>query len=313
MAGLACAHRLHVQGSTVTLFDKGRRPGGRLASRRTDALRFDHGAQFATARTPEFRAMLHSAGQGAAIWGGTAEHPRWVGVPGMSALAQAAVSQGIGTLRESRHAAYLHRAPEGWFVTHRDAKGTPPGLVSAEGGERAGPFDAVVLAVPAPQAAGLLEAIGHPHAAPAADVVMAPCWALMLAFDAAHPGPDTAERSQGALTWIARDSARPGRVPLPECWVAHASPAWSRAHLELAADAVVPLLRHEFSGATGITDAPFYAAAHRWRYARTEAPLGVACLGGPDGLVVCGDWCLGPRVEQAFQSGLAAADMVGQG
>ena len=42
------------QGWAVTVFDKGRGPGGRLATRRADDLRFDHGAQYFTARDPRF-------------------------------------------------------------------------------------------------------------------------------------------------------------------------------------------------------------------------------------------------------------------
>jgi predicted NAD/FAD-dependent oxidoreductase len=45
---------------------------------------------------------------------------------------------------------------------------------------------------------------------------------------------------------------------------------------------------------------------HRWRYALVTRPLGVPCrllAGGSLGL--CGDWCLGPRVEAAWASGSA--------
>ncbi len=309
MAGLACAWRLHAAGAVVTVFDKGRQPGGRLATRRSGNLQFDHGAQYATARSPQFLAMLQAAGPLAAIWTERPHDPWWVGVPGMSALAQALVSGGAGQVRPMRHVAFLHREPDGWRVRHRDAAATAPGLVAAEGGEVAGPFDAVVLAVPAPQAAGLLGAIEHPFASRIAAVRMAPCWALMLAFDDPQSGPDI-QASEGPLAWIARDSSRPGRRKQPECWVGHASPAWSRAHLERSPEDVLPLLQDAFAAATGIAAAPSVAAVHRWRYARVEAALGQPCLAGPDGLAVCGDWCLGPRVEAAFEAGLAAAEAV---
>jgi len=309
MAGLACARQLHRAGASVTVFDKGRRPGGRLATRRIGDLRFDHGAQYATARNPVFAAMLQAAAPYAATWTERPHDPWWVGVPGMSALAQAVIVDGVGESLAMRHVAWLHREPEGWLVRHRDAADTPPGLVAAAGGEVAGPFDAVVLAIPAPQAAGLLEGVGHPLANRLAAVRMAPCWALMLAFPTAHDGPDV--RTQDVpFGWIARDSSRPGRPSLPECWVAHASPDWSRAHLERAAGEVLPLLRDAFAAATGIGETPSVAVVHRWRYARVEVALGQPCLSSPDGLAVCGDWCLGPRVEAAFDSGLAAASAV---
>lgn len=307
MAGLACASHLHRTGVAVTVFDKGRRPGGRLATRRAGSMRFDHGGQYATARDPAFRAALQEAGPLVAVWGDRPGDPWWVGVPGMSALAQALIETGIGELQQARHVAFLHHGHEGWTVRHRDAGQTPPGLVSAEEGELSGPFDAVVLAIPSPQATSLLDGIGHPLATQAAAATMAPCWALMLAFPGAHPGPDTQRRDTGPLDWIARDSSRPGRPALPECWVAHASPAWSRDHLEAEPAEVTALLRTAFAAATGIDAVPSYAAVHRWRYARTLAPLGEPCLAGTDGLVACGDWCLGARVEAAFMSGCAAA------
>ena len=50
IAGLACATALAQAGLNVTLLDKGRRPGGRVATRRIDNTTFNHGAQFASAR-----------------------------------------------------------------------------------------------------------------------------------------------------------------------------------------------------------------------------------------------------------------------
>jgi hypothetical protein len=51
-----------------------------------------------------------------------------------------------------------------------------------------------------------------------------------------------------------------------------------------------------------------YAAAHRWRYARTEVPLGAPFAGDPEaGLLIGGDWALGPDAGHAWQSGRAMA------
>ncbi len=292
MAGLACAQRLNAAGAEVTIFEKGRRPGGRLATRRRDGFSFDHGAQYATARGPAFQAFLADAAGLVAPWDASAAHPRWVGVPGMSAFAEAAERRGIGRLLTGRHVSFLIRTDKGWHLRHLDAATTRPGTVIDEG-ERAGPFDRVVLALPAMQAAGLLSALDHGFAAAVAAVVTAPCWTLMLAFSERQPGPDT-RTPEGVLDWIARDSSRPGRPMLPDAWVANAGPAWSRGNLEREPGAVLADLQAVFRAETGIEAAPAYAAVHRWRYARTESPLGQACLWDPAGLAVCGDWCLGP-------------------
>ncbi|MFP5379861.1 MAG: FAD-dependent oxidoreductase, partial [Vicinamibacteria bacterium] len=58
VAGLAAARRLVDGGHDVHVVDKGRAPGGRVATRRvlsaSDVFQFDHGAQYFTARDPRF-------------------------------------------------------------------------------------------------------------------------------------------------------------------------------------------------------------------------------------------------------------------
>ncbi|MEL6529341.1 MAG: FAD-dependent oxidoreductase, partial [Pseudomonadota bacterium] len=58
MAGLTCATKLVAAGHSVTILDKGRGPGGRMAARRAEiageTVSFDHGAQFFTARDQDF-------------------------------------------------------------------------------------------------------------------------------------------------------------------------------------------------------------------------------------------------------------------
>lgn len=312
MAGLACAAALHAAGLDVTVFDKGRRAGGRMATRRVDGMAFDYGASAITAHTPAFSAALEgmAAAGAAALWP-AAGPEAWTGVPGASALARHLEGVGVGSMNTGRHAAYLDRGAQGWTVRHLDAATTRPGLVTQDGGELAGPFDAVLLALPPPQASVLLRAVPHRFAAEVDHAGMSPRWTLMIGFAEASETPDLLLPG-GALSVATRNSSYPGRAALPECWVAHAGPDWSRAHLEDEAATVQAALVQDFAVATGISQAPSYAAVHRWRYALTESPLGVPALWDPDaGLGVCGDWCLGTRVEDAFTSGRALAGMLG--
>jgi len=56
---------------------------------------------------------------------------------------------------------------------------------------------------------------------------------------------------------------------------------------------------------------PVLVKAHRWRYALAPEPLKQACLSSEaERLVVAGDWCAGNRIEGAWQSGRAAADVL---
>ena len=62
MTGIACARQLQVAGLDVVLLDKGRGIGGRMATRRVElggqTIRFDHGAQYITARSADFKQLL---------------------------------------------------------------------------------------------------------------------------------------------------------------------------------------------------------------------------------------------------------------
>ena len=54
-SGLICARTLQDHGFDVTVFEKSKEPGGRMATRLVDpGLSFDHGAQYFTARDPHF-------------------------------------------------------------------------------------------------------------------------------------------------------------------------------------------------------------------------------------------------------------------
>lgn len=94
MAGLACAQALTGAGFGVVVIDKGRGAGGRMSSRRLATslgeVSFDHGAQYFTARTPEFVAQVRRwASDGTvAVWTG-GSHDAWVGTPTMNAPVKA--------------------------------------------------------------------------------------------------------------------------------------------------------------------------------------------------------------------------------
>jgi predicted NAD/FAD-dependent oxidoreductase len=305
VAGLACAADLARAGIRVTLLDKGRRPGGRVATRRAEGLMFNHGAQFATARGERFTALLDSA---PAVPWPEAGPGRTVFVPGMSAL-PAAMARGLETmLLADRHAAFLHAAGTGWAVRHFPAAEMRPGQTAPEGGVLTQPHDTLVIAAPAPQAAALLATAGHAFAASAADAVIAPCWAVMARFPDAVPGPAVLDGAGPVIAWAARESSRPGRGAEPaEAWTMHASPAWSRAHLEDSPESVCAAMLDAFRATTGAPGAG-WARAHRWRHAQVETPVGRPCLWDPGARIgACGDWCLSPRIESAYDSGTALA------
>ncbi|MFY0575826.1 NAD(P)/FAD-dependent oxidoreductase [Cystobacter fuscus] len=305
LAGLTLARILTEMGLSVKVFDKGRSPAGRMSTRREDGVGFDHGAQYFTARDEGFQRQVETwVEQGiAAEWRarfGTLENGvltpkdegpvRYVGVPGMSALAQAFASR--VDVRCGVRVEHVRREQEAWALT-------------SETGEALGTFHAVVAAVPAPQAVPLLA--GSPElSARVAGVRMEPCWSVMASFDApVRLAVDGAFIHGSPLSWAARDNSKPGR-PAGERWVLHATPDFSREHLEDTPEAVAPLLVEAFSRAAGVDVRPVKAVAHRWRHAQAEPPLTEGALFDEKrGLGACGDWCAGSRVEGAYLSGMA--------
>ena len=67
MAGLAAAEAAGAAGLSVLILDKGRRIGGRVATRRAEGFTFNHGAQFLTARHPDFIAACTGAADHGAL------------------------------------------------------------------------------------------------------------------------------------------------------------------------------------------------------------------------------------------------------
>ena len=300
MAGLNCATRLAALGHEVALFDKGRGPGGRMATRRVEAdgtmLRFDHGAQYFTARDPRFvEQVARWEREGVVARWDVAGEDAWVGTPAMNAPIKAMAGRHdvqFGTRIEQ-----LLRAGDGWQL---DGDGAPDRR-----------FDAVVVALPAEQARPLLQ----PHAGAMGDLAdatsSAPCWTIMAAFEQRLPWEQDSIRHHGAIGWAARNNAKPGRGSA-ECWVVQASPDWSRTHLEDEATAVETALLDQLADAIGAPLPPRLAiSAHRWRFARSGAAGKEALWDAQQRIGVCGDWLIGPRVEAAYLSGLLLAETVG--
>ena len=321
IAGLAAAGTLHDQGHRVVVFEKSRGVGGRMSTRRSRSdmgrgLTHDHGAQYFTARDLRFQRHVASwVERGvAAPWdgrmvtlelgadGSVVEGPdpnpgvRYVGMPGMNSV-QKHLAQGL-EVRTGVRVQGLETRDGRWSL-----------LLNAN--EVADGFDAVLVCLPAEQAAVLLEPAGG-LARQAASGRTAPCFAAMLTLPEPIEVPfQGAFVRGGPLSWIAEDSTKPGRGG-EQGWVLHGSPEWSEQHLEEDPQSLLPGMVDAFGGlvrrwAPQLPPTEF-AVAHRWRYALPENPLEVDHLwDGERMLGAAGDWCGGPRVEGAWRSGVAVA------
>lgn len=353
LAGLAAARELRAAGRSVVVFDKGRAAGGRCATRRNAPYTFDHGAQFFTVREPSFAAALAPFGERRVQrWAGPFRTwqdgvlgpdprpgERYVAVPGMSALARAFAEPLGSAVQAGLRVEALRRDGDGWWLSVR--------RLADEVLFAYGPFGALVMALPPPQARALLATAGPdgaasgspplgslpgvatpnatpPNGGPLADGLVAqkldelvaslqPCLAAMAAFREPVKGGDGAVFvTDPVLGFAAHDGGKPGRAGAPT-YVLHGAAAWSQAQFEQPLEGSFDALLAAFARVVGEPLPELvHRGMHRWRYAlASPPPPGPAAVFDRDlQLAAAGDAFVGGRVEGAFLSGVAAAQLV---
>jgi renalase len=306
MAGLSAAGHLAGSGVTVTVLDKGRAVGGRMATRRSGDAVFDHGAQHFSVRTTPFAATIEPLlAQGVVrVWIRTPSttrpdrgiEPRHVGVGGMRRVPEA-LSTGL-TVATGVTVDRLAFGGDGVTAMARD---TP--VATADG---------AIVTAPVPQTIALLGASGiDPSGSPSLEGIgYDATLAVMAVLDRPASLPDGHRAfDAGPVAWMA-DNQHKGVSPVPALTI-HSSPRFAARHLEddpgvwsaLLLDAARP--HHEGDVVRTIE--------HRWRHAqpRTTRDDGAVGVGAPAPLVLAGEVFAGARVEGAFTSGrAAAADML---
>jgi renalase len=312
IAGLSAARALVDRGHEVIVLEQARGPGGRVSTSRLrgiemprglagSTLAFDHGAQYFTARDPRFASLISQweRDRVAAKWAGrivTFDDEGWediaegtdryVGTPGMNAIALAMA--------------------DGLNITYgRRVESLEPLLSTV---------DQVVVAVPVERARALASHVPS-LVETIRGVTMQPSWTVMAAFEERVAARfDAAFINGSALGWIARNTSKPKRDWKVDTWVLQATTSWSSAHLDDRPDDVGAFLMEAFEDLirSGLPRA-FYATVHRWRYAAADPPLAVGAIHDRESrITLCGDWCKGSRIEDAYLSGLEAAHAVGR-
>jgi renalase len=312
LAGLSCAQTMRRAGLYVDVFEQDRVIGGRIATLRQAQHSFDHGAQYVTARGANFGAYLDElVGTGyAARWvpsttekgeNGVQMLPWIVGTPGMSAL-----------IRPLAEGLRIHTGRKVHTISRADTKVDSSWSVWFEDQTSAGPFSAVVVAVPAPQARLLIGRFDE-LAGPLARVRMMPCWALTVALPKqVLPNQDVFSDMSEVIRWIGRNSQKPGRNKTFETIVVHASPGFSREAEDVEPEVIAEELWGEVSRVLALPAIkPEFMAAHLWRFGLVDQSLGESYLFSSKHMVgVTGDWCLGRLAEHAYDSGHTLAKAI---
>ena len=302
MAGLSAARELTAQGWVVTILDKGRGVGGRMATRRIENTRADHGAQYFSVRTPEFRQLIDKLESEGIVeaWDlekAGIEHPRYFGKNGMSTIPK--------YLAEGLNIKLKERA----VLIEEDGNGC---LVTTEAGSTYN-ADAIILTLPAPQAAILLQDSKIPlnetreHAFAA--IRYQPCLAVLVLLKGPSqvPAPGLVKFEDGDFATVT-DNQQKGIAPEQPTVTIHASSEFSLVNLEGDLPATGQKLLDQLTEWIP-TESIIDYQVHRWRYSLAEirSPEPFAALATPFPLLMGGDGFGMGNVEGAFQSGFQMA------
>jgi renalase len=331
VAGLMAARRLRATRPDieVTIYEKSRGFGGRVATRRREGFAFDHGAQVIKSPSPEIERLLREELPAADLR--RMELPVWLFdssgalVPGDEQLnAEASwyyrdgnnrlgklLAEGLDVRREVRVGALRRSAGAQWAVVD----------VS---GEEVGVADAVLLTAPAGQCAEILVAseidgsLKERLAAELAKGTYRRCISVALAYDRPLERPYyallNADRGH-PIAWLGLEHAK-GAERCPPGYsllIAQMAPGWSRERWEAPADAIGPEVAGMLSELLGEElRRPLWWDRQGWRYALPDGGCDFEALNGTgSGLFFAGDFTAGQgRVHLSIESGRRAAELI---
>ena len=299
MSGVACARRLADAGVAVRVVDRGRLIGGRMGAR---TLReapggshpVDLGAPYCTVSDDGFRAVVDGwlAAGVAREWTDTfvTASPDGLGEAKPGPLRYA----GTRSMR-----ALVEHLAGGLEVASGE-------VVDADVFERlVAESDAVVLAMPGPQAVRLLTV--RPELAAIADQRYEPAIAVAARFARREwPEFDAAFVGDLPIRWLADDGrSRGDHAPV---LVAHTTADAARPLLDDPSAAIGPVL-DAMRTVLSLRDEPEETIAQRWTFAQPPEGRDATFHLSDDGIGLCSDgWSAKSRVEAAWRSGTDLAE-----
>lgn len=313
LSGLMAGRRLAGSSLSVALFESLPVAGGRAMTHPVGRGQADSGAQFFTARAPEFAAIVTQWLQDGLVFewsrgwsdGSFGEavadgYPRYAARGGFSMLAEQ-LAQGLSIYRSCPVDSLSIRGDR-WIVTGPNL----PSTVQAR---------AALLCLPVPEALSIL--VGGDVAVPIEEyqtlsaIHYGRCLCGLFEVEGADemPFPGAVQRPEQNITWVA-DNLRKGVSTTSRTITAHAGRDASQAYWSMNDAEVLAWMWAEigrwFSADTQMTNARLI----RWPYAvpLSTYPERYLLSALVPLLAFAGDAFDGPQVEGAVLSGLAAAD-----
>jgi renalase len=327
MAGTAAAYALRSDPVDVTLFEASDRVGGRMSTRDRDGCVYDYAANFLKGDDERVRRVVESAvgddlqtvagdirlfdADGTLSEGRENQAPKYTTARGIEGIAQAFARESDATLETEARVGHLARQSDGWRLS------TPGGREQV--------VDALVLALPASEAASLLADADwgqqyRDDLMVAADrVPYRPVDSVVCHYpfrlDRPYYGLVSADNDH-EVGWVSREECKPGHVPDGESLlIVQTNPRWTSSHPDvdsgeaerIAREASASLLSDDRLADPDWSDHERFAASvpnHGIDQSLVERAH-------HHDLAIAGDWVAGTgRTYAALQTGLDAADRI---
>ena len=299
-AGLLCADRLKVDGITPLVFDKGTTPGGRLSTRKIEGGVFCHGAS----SIPDFKHFLGISDFAYDIFHrmetkDTISFYNGVYQPTTS------VSNFVKVLQNDTHVV------SGLELKTIDIKNKKLVLSDRKMNLTTCNYKFLILALPVFQAIKLLKSEVSSIGQMLEPTSMKLSVAGMYAF---KKGQAKWKKNylQNEKIYALFENSRFKNDQKFDCWTVHSKDKYSYAFEEKNKSQIRDTMLTDFINLADV-EAPdlIYKAGHRWLFGFTEKPLGLPyLLLQKHSIGICGDWCLGPSVLHAANSGIKLAEEV---
>jgi len=330
MAGLTAAQQLRQAGYRVVVVDKSRGVGGRVATRRANGTRVDHGLRYLAAQGEISRRLIEilSARQILKVWTDTVYQfspdsrlatPdsqnsiwRYIAPEGMSFVAKF-LALNLEIWFNRRVETIIRYQDDFWQLNFASSADDLPEILTAK---------ALVVAIPAPQALMLMEGLVERGLSGEffkglRSIEFDPCITVMAGYPSScefnQPWKAVVFPENDDLAWVGLDSSKRLNSSAPVL-VIQSSAKFAQFYLD-ASDlqpAAKQLLADLAEYFQPWMSHPEWLQVHRWRYAFPSRPLAESFLAVETTLplICCGDWCGGNLIESALTSGLEAAQRV---
>ena len=299
IAGLAAANYLSSKNFNVTVLDKGKYPGGRISTRRGKDFIFNHGAQFFTAKSNEFKKICNRAVNDNVLvnWVDSKKN-RFIGNPDMREFSLW-LSQNLTIFQEN----VVERLDynEQFIVNTNKKKFTCDGLI---------------ITAPSSQTASLIKNLDETFHELIEKVEYFPCWCVMLSLrDMSLKNFYIDEKS--IFNWIVSENNKIKNQLNHNCLTIHTNERFSVENLDETKEVALDKIVQEFTKIYQVkTQDIIYKNIHKWRYAKVKKPFPQeeSKISKKIPFGIAGDWCPpsqdrhynanGQRVEDAYLSGI---------